>query len=111
MPHKTEKEKLGDPFLDRRIKLLPCQREMVHYSYNVRRMSITSIAKMFNVNKRLIQFELFPERKKQNLEHRKDRGGSKIYYDKTAWAETMRDHRSYKYSTLKDAPRQCKKPK
>jgi hypothetical protein len=64
--------------------------------------SITQIAKMFKVNKRLIQFELFPERKKKNLEHRQDRGGWKAYYKGgKEWAETMKDHRKYKNKLLK----------
>lgn len=101
MPHVTEKMSLKDPFLNRRRKLLPCQREMVVYWYKVQGASINSIAKMFRVNKRLIQFILFPERLKKNLSDRQDRGGSTIYYDREKHNEAMRDHRNYKYKTLK----------
>lgn len=101
MPYKTEKIAFKDPFLDRRVKLLPCQKEMVHYWYK-QGMSITSIAKMFQVNKRLIQFELFPERKLKNLADRQNRGGTMIYYKGgKQWADTMKEHRTYKYNTLK----------
>ena len=101
MPYKTEKTAINDPFLDRRTKLLPCQREMVHYWYGIG-TSINGIARIFKVNKRLIQFELFPERHKKNLQHRRDRGGSVIYYDKEYHNEHMNDHRAYKYKLLKD---------
>lgn len=102
MPYKTEKIKFDCPFLDRRTKLLPCQREMVHFWYG-QGASINAIARMFHVNKRLIQFELFPERKKKNLEHRKDRGGWAIYYKGGKdWAAQMKSHRKYKNDVLKD---------
>ncbi len=100
MPYKTDKIAIADPFLSRRIKLLPCQREMVHWWY-ANNMSITSIAKLFKVSKRLIQFELFPERKKKNIQDRENRGGSKQYYDKDYHAEKMKDHRRYKHEILK----------
>jgi len=102
MPYKTEKTKIDCPFLDRRTKLLPCQKQMLKWWHD-QGTSINKLAKMFNVSKRLVQFELFPERKVKNLEHRKDRGGSAIYYKGgSEWAETMRDHRKYKYKILKE---------
>lgn len=102
MPYKTDNQALKDPFLSRRVKLLPCQKEMVGYWYKVMGASINGIAKMFRVNKRTIQFILFPERLKKNKELRNDRGGSKIYYDKEYHKEQMKVHRRYKYDTLKD---------
>jgi len=99
MPFKTEKIAIKDPFLDRRTKLIPCQKEMVKYWYE-KGLSITKIAKMFKVNKRLIQFVLFPDRKKINLEHRKERGGSKIYYKKEYNNRKIREHRNYKHKEI-----------
>jgi len=53
------------------------------------------------VDKRLIQFELFPERKAKNLSDRQDRGGSKQYYKGGAeWAEIVKEHRNYKHKLL-----------
>lgn len=101
MPWKTDKEYLKDPFLDRRTRLLPCQKEMVVYWYKVMGASIHSIAKMFKVNKRLIQFVLFPERQKRNVELRQDRGGTMIYYDKQYNNEKQLEHRKYKHKVLK----------
>jgi hypothetical protein len=38
----------------------------------------------------------YPERLEKNLQDRKARGGSKQYYDKIKWRETMKEHRQYK---------------
>jgi transposase len=82
---------------------------MVVYWYKVMGMSITKIAKMFRVNKRLIQFILFPERQKKNLELRADRGGSTIYYDREYHNQAANEHRAYKYKTLKEIEKmKCK---
>jgi len=99
MPYKTDKLTIKDPFLDRRTRLLPCQREMVHFWY-AKGNSITSISKLFNVNKRLIQFELFPERKKRNVELRHERVGTTGYYNREEHTEAMREHRRYKHNLL-----------
>lgn len=99
MPYKTDKQALNDPFLKRSAKLIDCQRQMVHY-WHARGMSIRAISKLFRVNKRLIQFILFPEREERNKELRKARGGSKPYYDKEKHREVMKEHRRYKYKTL-----------
>lgn len=102
MPYLTDKEKIDNPFLDRRVKLIPCQREMVLYWYK-QGTSIRAIARMFHVDKGTIQFILFPERLQRNRELRQARGGSKIYYKKEKNTKAMREHRQYKYAVLKDA--------
>lgn len=101
MPSKTDKLKLGSPFLSRRVKLLPCQKEMIIWWHSNTEISIRALARMFHVNRRLIQFILFPERKKRNLECRKQRGGSMQYYDKSYHKEKIREHRQHKRKTLK----------
>lgn len=101
MPYKTEKLSLKDPFLDRRTKLLPCQKEMVVYWYKVQGSSIGAIARMFKVNKRLIQFILFPERLKKNISDRQDRGGTAQYYNREENNQSIKEHRKYKHKTLK----------
>lgn len=59
--------------------------------------SIRGIARKFDVDKRTIQFILFPERLKRNLELREARGGWRQYYTGgETWARTMREHRKYK---------------
>jgi transposase len=101
MPYKTEKMKLDSPFLDRRVKLLPCQKEMVVYWTN-QGLSQRKLAKMFNVSRRLIQFIQDPKKKEKDLQNRADRGGSKVYYKGgEEWAKTMREHRAYKNKVLR----------
>jgi hypothetical protein len=100
MPYRREKIALNDPFLDRRRKLLPCQEEMVHYWYKVLGVSINKISRDFKVNKRLIQFILFPERKKKNVELRNARGGSQIYYNREEHNAAVKSLRQYKNIVL-----------
>jgi len=99
MPYKTEKIKFNNPKLDRRVKMMPTDKEMAK-EFHKKGMSIRAIARYFKVTRRLIQFILFPEKKKKNLADRKKRGGWKQYYDKKHHAENMREHRKYKYLTL-----------
>lgn len=91
--------KLDSPFLDRRVKLLPCQKEMV-VSLHSRGASINGIARMYGVSKRLIQFIIFPERLAENLKRRQERGGYKAYYKKDYHTAKIREHRRYKHETL-----------
>lgn len=100
MPRKTDIQPLNSPFLDRRTKLLPCQKEMVVYWYNTG-TGINALARMFKVNKRLIQFILFPERKVKNLQDRQDRGGWEQYYNKEDNTKAIKEHRDYKKKVLK----------
>lgn len=74
MPRKSDKIALKSQFFDRRIKLLECQKMLIKYLYERYGYSITRLAKDFGVNKRLVQFILFPERKELNLQHRQDKG-------------------------------------
>lgn len=100
MPYITDNTKLGDPFLKKSSKLLPCQKEMILYWYN-NGLSQRAIAKMFNVSRRLIAFIIDPTKLKKNIECRLLRGGTKIYYNKEKHNQSMKSHRSYKYQTLK----------
>lgn len=102
MPYKTEKQKIDCPFMDRRTKLLPCQKEMVVHYHNLG-YSQRKIASMFNVSRRLVIFVIHPERLKKNLEARHDRGGWKVYYDTQKNNKYQREHRAYKHKTIKDA--------
>jgi transposase len=100
MPYKTDKIKLDSPFLDRRVKLLPCQKEMVLH-WTTQGLSQRKIANMFGVSRRLIQFIQDPKKKEKDLQNRQDRGGSKIYYKGgEEWNETMKRHRRYKHKVL-----------
>jgi transposase len=100
MPYLTDKMKLDSPFLDRRVKLIPCQREMVLY-WTERGLSQRALAQMFGVSRRLITFVQDPRKKERDLENRAARGGTKIYYKGgEEWAAIQRDHRRYKHKVL-----------
>jgi len=101
MPYKTEQVRIDCPFLDRRTKLLPCQREMVKY-WRKKGASQRMLAKMFSVSRRLITFVLDDEKHKKNLERRRERGGTKQYYDKEKNNEYIKTHRKDKHLRLKD---------
>lgn len=95
MPRKTDGMKIGDSFLKRSSKLLPCQKEMVVY-WAARGYSNRQLASMFNVSRRLIQFIVDPDKHKANLEKRKANGGSAAYYKKEYHAKKTKEHRIYK---------------
>ena len=99
MPYKSEQIKIAGSKYDRRIKLTEQDREDIK---NLTGMSIRGIARMYGVNKRLIQFILFPERHKKNLLDRKNRGGSMQYYDKERNKKAIRETRNYKHELYVD---------
>lgn len=100
MPYKSDALHLP-PRLDRRVRLLPCQRRMVPVMYASGQYSINGLASAWKVSKRLIQFILFPERQAKNLRDRAARGGSKQYYDKTKNTSAVRNSRRYKHGSYK----------
>jgi len=103
MPYKTDKVKIDCPFFDRRTKLLPCQRERLISLHNLG-YSQRKLASIFNVSRRLVQFVTCPEKKVKDLENRRNRGGSAVYYKGgEEWAATIRNHRKYKYKLLKQS--------
>jgi hypothetical protein len=101
MPYKTDKLKIVNTVFDRRVKLLPCQKLLIPILYN-QGYGIRELGRKYNVDKRLIQFILFPERHEKNLQDRELRGGSKKYYDRLKHNKEMREHRRYKYNLLKE---------
>ncbi len=101
MPHKFEKEKNNLPKdKDRRVKLTDTQRDEIRVLGSV--CSQRELAKKFDVSRRTIQFILDPSKLEENLKRRKERGGSKIYYDKDKNTVYMRNHRQYKKSILNE---------
>lgn len=95
MPYISEKHAIRDPFLDRRIKLIPCQKEMILY-WHERGLSLRKLAIMFHVSRRLIQFVADPKKHEENILRRSERGGSSQYYNRKAQSEYMRRHRRHK---------------
>lgn len=99
MPYKTEKKKLNSQFMDKRVKLLDCQKEMVVY-WTDQGMSQRNLSKMFGVSRRTIQFIQSPKKLEENKQRRAERGGSKAYYDKDKHKEYMKKHRRRKHEIL-----------
>lgn len=95
MPYKFEYTNLHIPReLDKRVKLSLEQRKEIKKLYG--KVSQRKLAEMYGVSRRLIQFIGCPEKKERDLELRKLRGGSAIYYNKDKWREQMKSHRRYK---------------
>ena len=95
MPRKTDTMAIKDPFLKKTAKLLPCQKEMIKYWIN-KGLSQRAVAKIFNCSRRSVIFIAYPERHKENLERRRERGGSKVYYDRAKHTKAIKEHRDYK---------------
>ena len=101
MPSKSDLINLEHSFLDRRVKLLPCQKENIPLLHS-RGTSIHALSRMYGVNKRTIQFIIYPERQAKNVQLRKDRGGSMQYYNKEYNTKAKFEHRHYKKEVFKD---------
>ena len=99
MPYKFNTKKLIIPTkYDRRVKLTTEEKELIKEAYG--KVSQRKLAKIFEVSRRLIQFIGDPNKQKQNLLRRKERGGSKVYYDRKKNTETMKKHRRYKQELM-----------
>lgn len=94
MPYKSEKIKIAGSKYDRRIKLTREQKEEIQH--NVLGLSQRALARQYGVSRRTIQFILDPNKLEENIKRRKERGGSKRYYNPSEWADTMKEHRRYK---------------
>lgn len=93
MPYKSEKIKIAGTKHDKRIKLSETDKEEIRELVG---MPIREIARLYGVDKRLIQFILYPERLVKNKLDRANRGGSAAYYDKDKQRDYMKKHRRYK---------------
>ncbi len=97
MPYRFEREHWHIPKqYDRRTKLTDGQRQEIQQLYTNGTISIGGLARAYNVNKRLIQFILFPERHERNKQLRAERGGSKRYYVPEKNRQAISTCRKYK---------------
>ncbi len=96
MPYKFETEKLKiPPTYDKRRKLNDIDKEDIR-SLSRNGYSQRQLAKLYNVSRRLIQFIIDPRKLEENIERRKERGGSAQYYDTDSNTTYIRKHRRYK---------------
>jgi len=95
MPYKHTKFKIPKK-LDKRVKITDKDRDKIRELYAAGGTSHRKLAIEFGVSKRLIQFILNPEKHQENLDKRKERGGSKMYFNKDKHTDAMKKHRRYK---------------
>lgn len=98
MPYKTDKTAINSPFLDRRNKLLPCQREMIPYWFE-RGKTIGFLSKMFHVSRDLIWYILNPEKLENNRRAMKARGAK--HKNRQKHIRNVLRSRKYKHKKLK----------
>lgn len=100
----TIKKHGTDKKLDRRIKLTDQDREDIRGQYfnthESERPTMTSLAAKYNVDRRLIQFVLFPEREARHKEQASLRQKDGRYYNREKGRKKMKDYRNYKRSLI-----------
>ena len=84
------------PFLNRNIKLLPCQKERIKRLWETGNYSQSNLAKMFNVSRPLITLVLDAEQMERTLSKRKAKGS--MYYTTKRNTEQARNFRAYQKS-------------
>ena len=106
-----EAKKYQNPIQDGRRKILPSQYEEVRAKYNALE-SMRETAKYYGVNKRLIQFIVYPERLKTLQDHNKQIKHHLKYYDTEKRREYMKKYRLKKrlagLMVVKTEPRKYK---
>ena len=96
MPRISDNIPINNPKLDRRVKLTAEDKELIKWLREEEQISYQKLANQFNVSKRTIIFICKPETLEACKKARKERGGSKIYYNKEKNTETIKEHREYK---------------
>ncbi len=81
MPFKSEKIPLKET-QKRSAKLTSDQKSEIVKKYETGKYSQRSLACEYGVSRRLIQFIIDPDKHKENLLRRQERGGSMQYYEK-----------------------------
>jgi hypothetical protein len=82
MPRKTDTIPINNELLDRRVKLTQDDKKLIVWLREEEQISYQTLANRFGVSRRSIIFICRPELKVKDLENRKKRGGSKLYYNK-----------------------------
>lgn len=94
MPFKSDKLAINNEKLDKRVKLTAEDKEDILNFKDVH--STRALARMYNVDRRTIQFILDPNKQLENIKRRAERGGWKVYHSKEKHNKYTRDHRDYK---------------
>lgn len=96
MPYKSEKIKIAGTKHDRRVKLTPEQRVEIRHMHEFLGTSYNSLARMYSVSKRLVQFVCCPEKEEEARRRFKERRADGRYYHKNAHNEAVKNLRRYK---------------
>lgn len=100
MPRKTDSIAIGCNFLDRRNKLLPCQRERMKWMYENSGMSYNQLARKYGVSKRLIILCANPESSERQKDLYRERRKDGRYYKKDKHTIHTREHRNHKKNVI-----------
>lgn len=85
---------------DRRVRLSEEEKEEIRYKHK-NGASIHSLAKEYEVNKRLVQFTIYPERYEHaKMLARKRRADGRYKPTKDGWRATQANHRKHKRALL-----------
>jgi hypothetical protein len=101
MPRKTDLIPINCNFLDRRVKLLPCQKERMKWLYENSNMSYSQLALKYGVSKRLIIICVNLDKAEKMKSDAADRRKDGRYYIKEKHTKAIREHRNYKKQILK----------
>ena len=96
MPRKSDSLPIKNSKLDKRVKLTDADRIKIKEEHESGLVSINGLARKYNVNKRLIQFILFPERQEKAKKDFAERQKDGRYYDKDKHAAYVKKHRDHK---------------
>jgi hypothetical protein len=102
MPYSSDKIKIEHTQYDRRIKLTQEDKAKILRIRQEEGTGYGTLAKMFSVSKRTIQFICDPAKLARNIELRNARGGWARYYNKDEWAKAQKEHRQYKHKLKED---------
>ena len=86
---------------DKRIKLTPQHRQEIRD--NAENLSHNALAAKYGVSKRLVQFIRSPDKYRENLLRRKEKGGTMQYYSKEKQREYIAIHRQHKRNLMKES--------
>lgn len=102
MPYKSNNVPINNEAYDRRVKLTNEDKNNIIAEYKEGNISIRGLAKKYGVDKRLIQFTLFPERKQHAKKLFAERQKDGRYYDKEKHNEYMKKHRKHKHDLYQE---------
>lgn len=96
VPYKFEKTPINNPKLDKRVKLTDENKKNIIEEYQTGTISIRALARKYGVDRRLIDFTIFPEKKEKARQQYKERRKDGRYYDKDKHKEYIKKHRHHK---------------